>query len=84
MSKGASGGVNFYSGILKYSREDYCSKMAAIGLNELLNGYLDSIYSIALIQKKKFFRLRVGLLSSFIAITLVGAAIVLNIFFYHN
>ena len=83
-SKGASGGVNFYSGILQYSREDYCSKMAAIGVNELLNGYLDSIYSIALIQKKKYFRLRVGLLSSFIAITLVGTAIVLNIFFYHN
>jgi hypothetical protein len=58
--------------------------MAAIDLNELLNGYLDSIYSIALIQKKKFFRLRVGLLSSFIAITLVGSAIVLNILFYHK
>jgi len=83
-SKGAAVGVNFYHGILKYSRDDYCSKMAAIGLNELLTGYLDSIYSIALIQKKKFFRLRVGLLSSFIAITLVGLAIVLNILFYHK
>jgi len=83
-SKGASVGVNFYHGILKYSRDDYCSKMASIDLNELLTGYLDSIYSIALIQKKKFFRLRVGLLSSFIAITLVGSAIVLNILFYHK
>ena len=83
-SKGAAVGVNFYHGILKYSRDDYCSKMAAIDLNELLSGYLDSIYSIALIQKKKFFRLRVGLLSSFIAITLVGSAIVLNILFYHK
>jgi len=84
MSKGASVGVNFYSGILKYSREGYCSKMAAVDLNELLNGYLDSIYAIALIQEKKFFRLRMGLLSSFIAITLVGSAIVLNILFYHK
>jgi hypothetical protein len=58
--------------------------MAAIDLNEILNGYFDSIYSIALIQKKKFFRLRVGLLSSFVAITLVGSAIVLNILFYHK
>jgi hypothetical protein len=83
-SKGGSVGINFYHGILRYSRDDYCSKMAAIDLNEILNGYFDSIYSIALIQRKKYFRLRVGLLSSFVAITLVGSAIVLNILFYHQ
>jgi hypothetical protein len=79
MSISASTGINFYSGILRYSREDYSSKMATIGLDELLYVYLDSIYAIALIQKKKFLRLVVGLLCSFMAITLVGSAIVLNI-----
>jgi hypothetical protein len=77
-SKGASVGINFYHGILKYSHDDYCSKMAAIDLNELLNGYLDSIYTIASIQENTFSRLRGGLLSSFIAITLIGSAIVLK------
>jgi hypothetical protein len=39
---------------------------------------------LALIQEKKYYRLKVGLLFSFIAITLVGLAIVLNILFYKN
>jgi hypothetical protein len=82
MSKRSSAGVNFYGGILKYNRKDYHSKMAEIGLDELLDNYVDSIYAIALIQEKKFFRLRAGLLLSFIAITLVGLAIVLNILYY--
>ena len=77
-SKGASVGINFYHGILKYSHDDYCSKMAAIDLNELLNGYLDSIYTIAATQENTFSRLRGGLLSSFIAITLIGSAVVLK------
>jgi len=77
-SKGASVGINFYHGILKYSHDDYCSKMAAIDLNELLNGYLDSIYTVASIQENTFSRLRGGLLSSFIAITLIGSAVVLK------
>lgn len=80
LSKGASAGITFYRGILQYSREDYHSKMAATNVDELLNDYLDSIYTLALIQEKKYLRLRVGLLFSFIAITLVGLAIVLNIF----
>ena len=79
LSKGPSAGTNFYRGILKYTCEGYCSRMAEIDLDELLNDYLTSIYMVALIQKKKFFRLKVGLISSFIAITLVGSAIVLNI-----
>jgi hypothetical protein len=84
LSKGASVGINFYSGILKYSWEEYCSRMAAISLDELLNDYLNSIYMIALIQEKKYFRLKLGLIFSFIAISLVGAAIVLNILLYHK
>ena len=84
MSKGTSAGINFYSGVLKYSHEEYLSKMAAIDLDELLNSYIDSLYAVALIQEKKFFRLRVGVLSSFFAIALVGATIVLNVLFYHR
>jgi hypothetical protein len=82
LSKGASVGINFYSGILKYSAEAYCSRMAGISLDELLKDYLNSIYLIALVQEKKYFRLRLGLIFSFIAIALVGAAIVLNIALY--
>ncbi len=79
LSKGPSEGTNFYRGILKYTCEGYCARMEEIELNELLRDYLNSIYMVALIQEKKFFRLKVGLISSFIAITLVGSAIVLNI-----
>jgi hypothetical protein len=56
--------------------------MAGISLDELLKDYLNSIYLIALVQEKKYFRLRLGLIFSFIAIALVGAAIVLNIALY--
>ena len=72
-------GINFYKGILKYSCEDYCSKMAEIDAAEILKNYLNSIYMIASVEEKKFIRFRLGLISSFIAITLVGSAIIFNI-----
>ena len=78
-SKGHSLGINFFKGILEYNCEDYCSKMAGIGIGEILKNYLMSIYTIASIEEKKFIRLKLGLISSFIAITLVGSAIVFNI-----
>jgi hypothetical protein len=83
-SREPSTGMNFYTGILKCNCEDYCSKMAEISVDDIIKDYLNSIYTIALIQKTKFIRFRTGLISSFIAITLVGAAIVLNILFYHK
>ena len=84
MGKGAPLGINFYKGILTYSCEDYCSKMAEISVDEILRDYLVSIYSIASIEEKKFTRLRVGFISSFIAIALVGLSIIFNILLYHN
>jgi len=72
-------GIKFYKGILKYSCEGYCSKMAEIDAAEILKNYLNSIYMIASVEEKKFIRFRLGLISSFIAITLVGSAIIFNI-----
>ena len=83
-SKNAPSGINFYGGILKYSRQGYYSKMAEISIDEIIHDYSESLYTLALIQEKKYYRLKVGLLFSFIAITLVGLAIVLNILFYKN
>ena len=84
LSQGASTGLNFYSGILRYTCEAYCSRMAAIDLDELVNDYLNSIYRVALIQEKKYYRLKLGLIFSFIAVALVGLAIVLNILLYQK
>ncbi len=58
--------------------------MAAIDLDELLNDYLNSIYMVALIQENKYYRLKLGLIFSFIAVALVGLAIVLNILMFHK
>ena len=82
--KSNSCGINFYRGILSYSCEDYLSKMAEINVDEMLKNYLASIYMIASIEEKKFARLRLGLIFSFVAITLVGAAIIFNILSFHK
>jgi hypothetical protein len=79
VGKGTSCGINFYKGILTYSCEDYCSKMGEITLDEIVKDYLISIYMIASIEEKKFLRFKAGLISSFIAITLVGLFIIFNI-----
>lgn len=79
ISRSGALGVNFYKGILEFTCEDYCSKMERIDVDEILKNYLTSIYTIASIEDKKFLRLRLGLISSFVAITLVGSAIVFNI-----
>ncbi len=77
-------GVNFYKGILKYSCEDYCSKMAEINVAEIVKNYLTSIYMVACIEERKVVRFRLGLISSFIAITLVGSAIIFNILLFRK
>ncbi len=84
VTRGKSLGVNFYKGILKFSCEDYCSKMTQIEMNEILENYLTSIYMIACIEEKKFIRLRIAFVSSFIAIALVGSAIIFNILFFQK
>ena len=83
-SKGKSLGISFYKGILHYSCEDYCSKMAKTSIGEIMKDYLESIYMIASIEEKKFIRFRLGLISSFIAITLIGSAIIFNILSVHE
>ena len=82
--KGNSLGVNFYKGILKFSCEDYCARMAEINIGEILENYLTSIYTVACIEEKKFARLKAAFISSFIAIALVGSAIIFNILLFHK
>jgi len=47
-----------------------------------MKDYVDSIYTLAQIQRKKYLRLRVGLVSSFVVISLVGLSMVLNTLIY--
>ncbi len=81
-SKKPSRGFVFYQGICAHGKEEYWARMAEVTKEELMKDYVDSIYTLALIQQKKYLRLRVGLISSFLAISLVGLSIILNALIY--
>ena len=84
-SRDNASGVNFYKGILKFSREkDYRSRMEEISVAEILEDYLSSIYMIARIEEKKYTRLKLAFVSSFIAIGFVGSAVIFNILLFHK
>lgn len=68
--------VIFYKGILKYSQKEYASKMTKIRDDELLKDYSNSIYDLALIQKKKYRYLILGLTSLVFAIILIALSLV--------
>lgn len=70
--------VIFYKGILKYSQKRYVSKMTEIRDDELLKDYSNSIYDLALIQKKKYRYLILGLASLVFAIILIALSLVLQ------
>jgi len=70
--------VIFYEGILKHSREDYISKMMKMSEDELFTDYVNNIYTLASIQKKKYYNLRIGILLLFAAIFLIALFFILQ------
>ena len=67
-----------YKGILGSSRENYVSKMTEISEDDLMNDYLNTIYSLSSIQRKKNLYLRRGSESLIISISLLALSFVLN------
>jgi Family of unknown function (DUF5706) len=58
--KGNTGTKIFYSAILSQTREGYKGSFSSTP-KEMLDDYLDNIYTLALIEKKKFFYLQESL-----------------------
>jgi len=78
VSEQAVKSILHYKGILGSSRENYVSEMAKMGEDDLMKDYLNTIYSLSSIQKKKNLYLRRGSESLIISIFLLALSFVLN------
>lgn len=78
VSKHAGGSLLYYKGILKFTRDQYVSKMKEITDQHLSEDYLNTIYSLSLIQLKKNRYLRLGSQALIISISLLGLSFILN------
>lgn len=72
LPKNVQNTVIFYKGILDYSQNEYVLKMTKITDEELYKDYSNSIYYLALIQKKKFNHFILGFLLLVLAIFLIA------------
>ncbi|MDH4267373.1 MAG: DUF5706 domain-containing protein [Deltaproteobacteria bacterium] len=70
--------VLHYRGILRYTRDEYLSKMMEISDAELTKDYLGTIYSLSLIQTKKNYYLKLGSQSLIISIILLALSFIMN------
>ncbi|KPK90339.1 MAG: hypothetical protein AMJ94_09670 [Deltaproteobacteria bacterium SM23_61] len=78
ISEQAPKSILHYKGILASSRESYLSKMTEISDDDLMKDYLNTIYSLSSIQRKKNLFLRRGSESLIISISLLALSFVLN------
>ena len=78
ISEQAPKSILHYKGILGSSRENYVSKMTEISEDDLMKDYLNTIYSLSSIQRKKNLYLRWGSESLLISIFLLALSFVLN------
>jgi hypothetical protein len=78
LSKRAGESVLHYRGILRLSRDEYVSKMTGISDEDLRKDYLDTIYSISLIQLKKNRYLKLGSQFLIISIFLLAVVFIFN------
>src|SRR5208337_1740690 len=60
ISKRAAESILHYRGILRFSRDEFVSKISELSDDDLTKDYLDTIYSLSLIQLKKNRYLRWG------------------------
>ena len=65
-------GILFYRDILKWDRDGYTNEIININSTKILNDYADSVYSLAKIQEKKYFWLKIGFIFLIISITLIS------------
>ncbi len=80
VSKRASNSILHYKGILDFPREKYVSRMLEIDDEELTNDYLDTIYSLSSIQKRKNGYLALGCYLLIISICLLGLSFIIHNF----
>lgn len=78
LSKQAVESILHYRGILRFSREEYVSKMLELSDDDLTKDYLDTIYSLSLIQLKKNRYLKLGSELLIISIFLLALSFILN------
>jgi hypothetical protein len=78
ISEQAPKSILHYKGILASSKESYVSKMTEMSVEDLLKDYLNTIYSLSSIQRKKNLYLRRGSESLITSISLLGLSFVLN------
>ncbi|MGA2466005.1 MAG: Pycsar system effector family protein [Thermodesulfobacteriota bacterium] len=78
LSKRAAESILHYRGILKLSRDEYISKMLELSDDDLTKDYLDTIYSLSLIQLKKNLYLKLGSELLIISIFLLALSFILN------
>jgi hypothetical protein len=78
LSKRAAESIVHYRGILRFSRDEYISKMLELSDDDLTKDYLDTIYSLSLIQLKKNRYLKLGSELLIISIFLLALSFILN------
>ena len=78
ISEQAAKSILHYKGILGSSRENYVSEMTKMGEDDLMKDYLNTIYALSSIQRKKNLYLRWGSESLIISIFLLAFSFVLN------
>ena len=78
LSKRAAESILHYRGILRFSRDEYVSKMLELSDDDLTKDYLDTIYSPSLIQLKKNRYLKLGSELLIISIFLLALSFILN------
>ena len=78
ISKHAPKSILHYKGILGFSRDKYVSKMMKVRDDDLMKDYLNTIYFLSAIQKKKNRYLRLGSESLIISIILLALSFILH------
>jgi len=78
LSKQAGESVLHYRGILRLPRDEYVSKMTEISDEELRKDYLDTMYSLSLIQLKKNRYLKLGSQFLIVSIFLLAVVFIFN------
>jgi len=78
LSKRAAESILHYRGILRFSRDEYISKMLELSDDDLTKDYLDTIYSLSLIQLKKNRYLKLESELLIISIFLIALSFILN------
>jgi len=64
--------ILFYKGILQFNRNEYEEELKKLDSSALLNDYINNIYTLALIQKKKYFWLKIGFVFLILSIIFIS------------